>query len=87
MRDASRVTAAECRLEYSALLRAAGACAEGGVFNAKQKAHLAVWNTLALTANALCTDDSYAFNKTAAEVKAQIAELPGTRETQALAHE
>ena len=79
MRDASRVTAPECRLEYSALLRAAQTCADDGVFNAKHKAHLEVWCMLALTANALCTDDSYAFNKTAAEVKAAIAELPGTR--------
>ena len=77
MADPARVTAAECRVEYVALLRAAQACASRGVLNAKHAAALDVWCVAGLTANALFTDDSYEFSRTAAEVRAAFAVLPG----------
>jgi hypothetical protein len=40
MADPARVTAAEGRVEYTALLRAAQCAADAGVFNAKHKATL-----------------------------------------------
>jgi hypothetical protein len=79
MADAARVTAPECRVEVAALLRAARAAEADGVFNVKHRAALEVFCLRGLTANALCTDDSYAFNRTAAEVKAAIAALPGAQ--------
>ena len=79
MADPARVTAAECRVEYVALLRAAQGCASRGVLNAKHAAALEVWCVAGLTANALFTDDSYEFSRTAAEVRAAFAALPGAR--------
>ena len=40
MADPARVTAPECRVEFGALLRAANAAADAGVFNAKHRAAL-----------------------------------------------
>ena len=77
MADPARVTAPECRVEFGALLRAARGCAERGVLNAKHCAALDVWCLAGLTANALFTDDSYEFSRTAAEVRAAFAALPG----------
>ena len=69
------VTAPETRLECSELVTAA--CALEGVFSAKQAPWLRVWRLLAVTANALYTDDSYALNRAVADVRAAFADTPG----------
>lgn len=75
MADPVLVMAPETRLECSELITAA--CALEGVFSAKQAPWLRVWRLLAVTANALHTDDSYTLNRAVADVRAAFADTPG----------
>ena len=76
MSERSRVTDPAFRVEYRSLFMAAGRLLADGVFGAKHRPQMEAWSTLALLANQLHTDDSYAFTRAANEVKAMILALP-----------
>ena len=60
---AMRACEASSRFEYRELFEAARACEDDGVFNAKQRARIAVWSFYAIEMNALYTDDNFQFAK------------------------
>jgi hypothetical protein len=72
LRDESRATGGEHRSDVSRLLRCAAAL---DVWSTPQKEELEALDWLA-SANALCTDDNYAFSRVAASVRTAFEQLP-----------
>lgn len=62
VQEPERVTAAAFRAEFKRLFQLAASLAQSNVFNRKHKLCIDAWCLRAVTANQLCTDESYEVN-------------------------